>query len=119
MKLHVMVRAGAGWRLLPHDFSPWTAIYQQSQWWIRAGVCERIVHHLGVLLRIAAGHDPGPTAVIFDSRTLQSSVESGERAGYDGAKRKRGRAARFALLPQRWVVERGCPRILGEEYTEG
>jgi transposase len=33
---------------------------------------------------------------------LRSSPESRHRAGYDGAKRKRG----FVLLPRRWVVER-------------
>jgi hypothetical protein len=30
-----------------------------------------------------------PTAAIIDSRTLRSRPESGTRAGYDGAKRKR------------------------------
>ena len=92
-----MVRAGAGWRLLPHDFPPWAAVYQQTQRWIRAGVFESIVHDLRVLLRIAAGRDPEPTAAIFDSRTLQSSVESGKRAGYDGAKRKRGSKVHIAV----------------------
>ncbi len=43
-----------------------------------------------MLLRLAEGRAPMPTAVIFDSRTVQSSPESGQRAGYDGAKRKRG-----------------------------
>lgn len=95
--LRLMVRAGAGWRLLPHDFPPWAAVYQQTQRWIRSGVFESIVHDLRVLLRIAAGRDPEPTAVIFDSHTLQSSVESGERAGYDGAKRKRGRVVHIAV----------------------
>ncbi len=95
--LRWMVRAGAGWRLLPHDFPPWAAVYQQTQRWIRAGVFESIVHDLRVLLRVAAGRDPEPTAAIFDSRTLQSSVESGERAGYDGAKRKRGSKVHVAV----------------------
>ncbi len=31
-----------------------------------------------------------PSAVILDSRTLPSTPESGSRAGYDGAKRKKG-----------------------------
>ena len=31
-----------------------------------------------------------PTAVIIDARTLQSTPESGARAGYDGAKRRKG-----------------------------
>lgn len=39
---------------------------------------------------MAQGRNAEPTAVILDSRTLQSSPESGARAGYDGAKRKKG-----------------------------
>jgi len=41
------------------------------------------------VLRMAAGRPPDPTAAVIDSRTLQSTPESGARAGYDGAKRKR------------------------------
>lgn len=85
-----MVRAGAGWRLLPNDFPPWAAVYQQVQRWLAAGVFETMVHDLRALLRMVEGKGPTPSGVILDARTLQSSVESGARAGYDGHKRKRG-----------------------------
>ena len=42
------------------------------------------------MLRVAYGRKVAPSAAILDSRTLHSSPESGHRAGYDGAKRKRG-----------------------------
>ena len=42
------------------------------------------------MLRFAQGRAPEPTAAVFDSRTLRSTPESGHRAGYDGAKRKKG-----------------------------
>lgn len=32
-----LVRAGAPWRLLPHDLPPWQAVYQQTQRWLTAG----------------------------------------------------------------------------------
>ena len=38
-----------------------------------------------------------PSAVILDSRTLQSTPESGHRAGYDGAKRKKGSKIHVAV----------------------
>lgn len=38
---------------------------------------------------VAAGRAEQPKAVIIDSRTLQSTPESGNRAGYDGGKRAR------------------------------
>ncbi len=95
--LRWMARAGAGWRLLPHDFPPWPTVYQQTRRWLKAGVFETIAHDLRVLLRLAAGRDAEPTAAIFDARTLQSTVESGGRAGYDGYKRKRGSKVHLAV----------------------
>src|SRR5919108_5341661 len=88
--LRWVVRAGAPWRLLPHEFPPWPAVYQQTQRWLGAGCFEAMVHDLRVLLRLAAGRSAQPTAVVLDSRTLQSSPESGGRPGHDGAKRRRG-----------------------------
>jgi transposase len=29
--LRWMVRTGAAWRMLPHDFPPWATVYQQTQ----------------------------------------------------------------------------------------
>ncbi len=88
--LRWIVRTGAAWRLMPHDFPPWPAVYQQTQRWLEAGCFEAIVHDLRVLLRLAQGRKAQPSAAVFDSRTLQSTPESGARAGYDGHKRKKG-----------------------------
>jgi transposase len=88
--LRWIVRSGSPWRYLPHNFPPWEAVFQQAHRWIKAGIFEAMVHDLRELLRMAAGRDPQPSAIILDSRTLQSTPESGQRAGYDGAKRKKG-----------------------------
>src|ERR687883_390540 len=91
-----IVRAGAPWRLLPlalaeqalaagvslkcrepHDFPPWEIVYQQTMRWLAAGVFEAMVHDLRVLLRDFAGRNKRPSAAILDSRTLQSTPESG------------------------------------------
>src|SRR5262249_55759021 len=40
-----------------------------------------------------------PTAVILDGRTLQSTRESGGRAGYDGYKRRQGSKVHIAVDP--------------------
>jgi transposase len=47
-------------------------------------------HDAALGRRGAEGRKGQPAAAIFDSCTLQSTPESGPRAGYDGAKRKRG-----------------------------
>src|SRR6187402_229160 len=95
--LRWIVRAGAPWRLLPNDLPPWHTVYQQTQRWIEAGVFETIVHDLRALLRLAAGRSPEPTAVILDARTLQSTPESGARAGYDGHKKRKGSKTHIAV----------------------
>jgi transposase len=76
--LRWIVRAGAPWRMLPHKFPLWEAVYQQTQRWIDGGADE-------------------PTTAIFDSRTSQSTPESGARAGYDGAKRRKGSTVHLAV----------------------
>jgi len=95
--LRWIVRAGASWRMLPNDLPPWHVVYDQTRRWLKAGVFEAMVHDLRALLRLAAGRAEQPSAAILDSRTLQSSPESGPRAGYDGAKRKRGSKVHLAV----------------------
>jgi transposase len=96
--LRWLVRTGAQWRMLPHDFPRWEgrreAVYQQPQRWLRAGCFEAIAHDLRRLLRLAAGRAGQPSAVILDARTVQSTPESGAEAGYDGHKRRKGRKGR-------------------------
>ena len=67
------------------------------QRWIAAGCFETLAHDLRAVLRLAAGRREEPSAAIFDSRTLRSTPESGTRAGYDGAKRKRGSKVHMAV----------------------
>jgi len=95
--LRWLVRSGAHWRMMPHDLPPWPVVYQQTQRWIRAGCFETMVEDLRSLLREFAGRKPQPTAMIADSRTLQSTPESGARAGYDGAKRRKGSKVHAAV----------------------
>lgn len=95
--LRWIVRTGAQWRMMPHDLPPWAAVYPQAQRWIRAGVFEQIVHDLREILRLAAGRPEQPTAAILDGRTLQSTPESGARAGFDGHKKKKGSKVHMAV----------------------
>jgi transposase len=82
---------------MPHDLPPWRVVYQQSQRWVKAGVFESLAYDLRAVLRIAEGRKESPTAAIVDSRTLQSTPESGGRAGYDRAKRRKGSKVHLAV----------------------
>jgi len=95
--LRWIVRAGCPWRMIPNDLPPWHAVHQQTQRWIKAGCFEAMAHDLRTLLRLLAEKSATPTAVIYDSRTLQSSPESGARAGYDGYKRRKGSKVHAAV----------------------
>jgi transposase len=55
------------------------------------------VCHGGRSWGISRHSAPEPRAAILDGRTLQSSPESGGRAGYDGAKRRKGSEVHLAV----------------------
>lgn len=95
--LRWVVRAGGPWRMMPHDLPPWHAVYQQTQRWLRARCFETLAEDLRALLRLAAQRDCVPTAVILDSRTMQSTPESGARAGFDGHKKRKGSKVHAAV----------------------
>ena len=92
-----VVRTGAQWRMMPNDLPPWHTVYQQSRRWLNAKVFEAMVHGLRELLRVAGGRNAQPSAAVLDGRTLQSTPESGGRAGYDGYKRKNGSKVHMAV----------------------
>lgn len=95
--LRWIVRTGAQWRMMPTNLPPWHTIYQQTQRWLSAGVFEAMVHDLRTLLRLAEGRNAQPSAVIYDAQTIQSTPESGGRAGYDGHKRRKGSKVHAAV----------------------
>ncbi len=95
--LRYVARTGLQWRYMPTDLPPWQAVYQQTRRWIDADVFMTIVTDLRVLIRLGEDRTRHPTAIILDSRTLQSTPESGARAGWDGAKRKKGSKVHLAV----------------------
>ena len=95
--LRWFIRAGCPWRMMPNDLPPWRAVQQQTQRWLRAGCFETMVEDLRLLLRLGAGRTDVPSAAIMDSRTLQSTPESGARAGFDGHKKRKGSKVHAAV----------------------
>lgn len=69
--LRWIVRAGASWRMMPHDLPPWYTVYPQAQRWLKAEVFDPIVLDLRTLLPLTKGRIDLPRAAILDSRTLQ------------------------------------------------
>ena len=95
--LRYQIRVGGVWRMMPHDLPPWHLVYQQAQRWIKAGCFEAMAHDLRAILRMALERKADPSAVILDSRTMQSTPESGARAGFDGHKKRKGSKVHVAV----------------------
>ena len=86
--LRYLIKSGAPWRWIPHDLPPWIIVYQQTRRWLEAGAFDALVADLRLLVRLQAGRTGQPSAVILDSRTIQSTPEA--RAGDDGHKWRKG-----------------------------
>jgi transposase len=95
--LRYFVKTGCHWRYLPHEFPPWSVVYQQARRWMEAKVFEEIAHELRIVLRLVEGRNEQPSAAIFDARTMQSTPESGGRGGFDGHKKKKGSKVHIAV----------------------
>jgi transposase len=95
--LRYIVHTGMQWRFMAHDLPPWYTVYQQTQRWFKAGVFEDMLHDLWMLIREINDRTPQPRAAILGSRTVQPTPESGERAGYDGHKRRKGSKVHIAV----------------------
>jgi transposase len=87
--LRFIAKTGSKWRFIPNDLPLWTVVHHQIRRWIEARCFEIKVEDLRIMLREFAGRKGQPTVMILDSRTLQSTLESGIRDGYDGAKRRK------------------------------
>lgn len=84
-------------RELFNGLPPWEAVSQQTRRWLAADVFGTLIADLRVLLRLGRDRTAQPTAVILDSRTLQSTPESGGRTSWDGAKKRKGSTVHLAV----------------------
>ena len=58
--LRWFVRAGCPWRMMPNDLPPWSAVYQQTQRWLKAGCFEAMAHDLRAILRLVQDRKTDP-----------------------------------------------------------
>ena len=64
--LGYLLRTGCSWRLIPHDFPHWRAVYEYFRIWKRDGTWLRIHDHLHAELRAEMQREKQPSAAIVD-----------------------------------------------------
>jgi putative transposase len=79
-------RTGVSWRSLPHDFPPWSTVFNWYQKWTADGVLEAVHDKLRRMVRVAEGRDAEPTAAILDSQSIKST-DVGGPCGFDAGKK--------------------------------
>src|SRR5919112_4836347 len=86
-----VLKSGCPWRPLPREFPPWKTVYDWFRRWRLDGTWERVHAAPRKRLRARMNRDPQPSAGVVDSQSLKSTVVGGDRRGYDGGKKVKGR----------------------------
>ena len=85
-----MVKNGCVWRALPHDFPAWQTVYYYFRLLKKSQEWEKLNTIIRENVRVKEGREPQASAMIIDSQSAKSA-EGGEKIGFDGGKRVKGR----------------------------
>src|SRR5215210_7098271 len=71
-----VLKSGCDWRLLPHDFPPWSTVYYHFRRFRLSGLWYLILKVLRATERTRVGKDPQPTAAIMGSQSVKTTEKS-------------------------------------------
>src|ERR687889_178766 len=94
-----LLRTGAQWRLLPHEYPPRCTVFYHYAQWREDGTWEHVTQALRESYRCRIGRAPQPTAAILDSQSVKTTEMGGPR-GYDGGKKINGRKRHLVVDTQ-------------------
>lgn len=85
--------------MLPHDVLPKRTVYDSCAQWRDDGTWTRMVTALRERNRVAAGHEPTPSAACLESPSVQTTEIGGTERGDDGGKKIQGRQRHRLVAP--------------------
>ena len=73
-------RTGCAWRALPHDFPPYTTVYDYFRAWRDSAVWERVNQALRERVRMKMGRHAQPSLAVVDSQSVPTTSKGGFEA---------------------------------------
>ena len=86
-----VLKSGCPWRLLPHDFPPWSSVYYHVRKLRLSGARALLYRTMRNAERKRVGKNPDASAAIMDSQSVKTTEEGARSNGYDAHKNIKGR----------------------------
>lgn len=83
-----VVKTDCQWRQLPHDFSPYTTVWNFYRRAHIKGLWDKILAKLVKVSRVAARRSETPTYALIDSQSVKTTGAADER-GINGGKKQK------------------------------